>query len=368
VCLVNVFIFIRCVSKTFAAVAADLRRLCVGQTVHRFKPVIEIFPKLKNVIIENRRILTPDFFDGIDLSALLLTRICFSKIDVISSAWISAAADIQFPSISQFEGKLLNGCSADAFMHFICRFSSLRSIRLENCFPLEDAQLSQLTERLVNLSEISISKFSQLRNVQIVSSDLKAKHLVLSMCPALSTLSVPVSLISCVLQGTAITANAVEGVIRTCSSLLLLDISHCHSLENVNIVSSTLSILKAGYSSKLVSVCIECPLLQFISIKGCNSLEQFALHSECITSIDLTMSKALKCIELRCPQLTTLIICGCENLKYYGRYFREDYKGICLDSLMRPCPSLRFGNGSCLAGAPVYAEYIAAKKRPSCSS
>lgn len=265
---------------------------------------------------------------------------------------------MSFPSVSQVECKSIGGIAGDALLNLFYCFPSLRSLKLYDCLAVDDALLASVSDRLQMLKDVSVSKSSQLKNVEIGSTKLTIRHLTLSMCPTLSMINVPMSLISIVLSGTAVTDAAVSGVVKVCTAIILIDVSHCHALRDLTINSSTIAILNFDYSSSLRSLCVECPLLQSIGVSGCASLVQLVLCSGSICHIDLTMLKSLKCVELRCDHLQSLLACGCENMKYFGRYLSEDYKRITLGIVLASCPFLRLGNGDCLAGCPLYDEYI----------
>lgn len=310
-------------------------------------------------MIEARRVLSPDFFAGLDASSLVLSKVCLRDIGSLSSEWASAppSSALQFPSVSQFEAHSLGGCTGNAFLQLLCCFPAVRSVKMYGCFPVDDYFLAHLSDRLPLSIEIVVSRSTQLRTALINSKGRSIKHLSLSMCPILSYVTAPNSLISCALNGSAVTDRVVEEITRVCSSLILLDVSHCQALNEPVIISSTLSILKADYCISVISMHVECPLLQSFSLSGCTAMVQLVVHSSSIISIDLTMLKPLKCIELRCEYLTVLKLCGCESLKYYGRYLTEDFKRISLDTIKASCPSISFGSGSCLAGSPLYDEY-----------
>ena len=304
--------------------------------------------------------LSPVFFENLDASFLILSKVCLRDIGFLSTEWVSVppSSAIQFRSVSQLEAQSIGGCTGGALLQFLSCSPALRSVKMYDCFPVDDTIVSLLSERLPLLNEIVVSRSTQLRNALFNSKNRSIKYLTLSMCPILRNVSVPTSLISCALNGTAVSDRVVEEITRVCSSLILLDVSRCQALSETIVVSSTLSILKADYCTSVVSMHVECPLLQSISMSGCTSMVQLVVHSSSINSIDLTMLKTLKCIELRCEYLKALQLCGCESLKYYGRYLTEDFKRISLDTIRAFCPSVSFGSGSCLAGSPIYDEYI----------
>ena len=351
---------IRCSSKSFAAAVSDVRRLRLPPTIRKLRRVLAIFPKLKIVILEARPCLSPDFFEGVTESSLLLSKICFYDIGCVSSAWTcSWQGALSFPSVSQIECCAIGGFFGDALLNLLCCFPAARSVRLYDCCCVDEALLAQLSDRLTLLKDITVCKSSLLRSAHVSSRDMNLRHVNISMCPAMSVIDIPMSLMSIVLSATAVTDCTVSQILAASTALILLDVSHCHSLKDVSAVSSTLSILKVDYCSNLNSISIECPLLQSVGLAGCCALIQLVLHSNTIGVLDLTMLKPLKSIDLKCENLRFLTLCGCENLKYHGRYLCDDYKRMSLDLLLSSCPSLRFGStGACLAGSPFYDEFI----------